>query len=376
MPYGRHHLDQQDIDAVVEVLKSDWLTTGPKIEEFEKTLNQYIGSKNAIAVNSGTSALDIAVAALELPAKSEIITTPLTFAASANCALYNNCVPIFADIQADTFNIDPTEIEKKINKKTKAIIYVDYAGLPCDIKQLREIADSKDIYLIEDAAHALGAEYNRKRTGTFADITEFSFHPVKHITTGEGGALTTENEEIAQKLRLLRTHGIDRSARERFGPDAGYAYDMKMLGRNYRITDIQCALGISQMKKIDRFLQRRKEIARKYTKLLREFLPQVRIQHIPDDRESAWHLFVVLVPNRDKVFNLMRKKGILVNVHYIPTYKFSYYRTNFKIEDKDYPNTERVYAGLLSLPIYYDLNDEDIEFVVRSLGECIKEAKS
>lgn len=369
-------MDQQDIDAVVEVLKSDWLTTGPKIEEFEKTLNQYIGSKNAIAVNSGTSALDIAVAALELPAKSEIITTPLTFAASANCALYNNCVPIFADIQADTFNIDPTEIEKKINKKTKAIIYVDYAGLPCDIKQLREIADSKDIYLIEDAAHALGAEYNRKRTGTFADITEFSFHPVKHITTGEGGALTTENEEIAQKLRLLRTHGIDRSARERFGPDAGYAYDMKMLGRNYRITDIQCALGISQMKKIDRFLQRRKEIARKYTKLLREFLPQVRIQHIPDDRESAWHLFVVLVPNRDKVFNLMRKKGILVNVHYIPTYKFSYYRTNFKIEDKDYPNTERVYAGLLSLPIYYDLNDEDIEFVVRSLGECIKEAKS
>jgi len=260
IPYGSHSIDEDDIRAVTNVLKGDFLTTGPAVQRFESALTSYVHAKYAVAVSSGTAALDIAVAALELPKGSEIITTPFTFAASANCALYNHCMPIFADIDPATYNIDPEQIRKKITKKTKAIIYVDYAGQPCKIKEIREIAEEKNIFLIEDACHALGAEYNGKRIGTFADMSVFSFHPVKHITTGEGGAVTTENEELYGRLKLLRNHGIDKNPSER----VGYSYDMKLLGKNYRITDIQCELGISQFKKADSFLARRGEIAKQY----------------------------------------------------------------------------------------------------------------
>jgi UDP-4-amino-4,6-dideoxy-N-acetyl-beta-L-altrosamine transaminase len=380
LPYGRQFIDDDDINAVVATLKSDWLTTGPKVDEFEKAICDYTGAKHAVAVNSGTSALDIAVAALELPPGSEIITTPFTFAASANCAVYNNCRPVFADIDPKTYNIDPEQVRNKITKKTRAIIYVDYAGQPCDITALGEIAEDKGLFMIEDAAHALGAKYENKKIGSFADMTGFSFHPVKHITTGEGGAVTTDDDKLAEKLRMLRTHGIDKGARERFGPDAGYAYDMKMLGRNYRITDIQCALGISQMKKLDRFIKRRKELAGEYDRVLGDMADDngITTPYVAPNVESAWHLYTILLGrgiSRDMVFTAMRKKGIGVNVHYIPTYKFTYYRKNFPTNDADYPATEDVFSRILTLPLFYGMGDGDVERVAKALKESILEAE-
>ncbi len=254
IPYGRQSIDEDDIEAVAEVLKSDFITTGPKVGEFERSLCRYTGAKYAVAVNSGTSALDIAIQALQMPPGSEIITTPLTFAADANAALYNGCSPVFADISPDTRNIDPADIRRRITKKTKAINFVDYAGHPCEVDEIREIAREHGLYTIDDACHALGAEYKGKKVGSMADMTILSFHPVKHITTGEGGAILTEDKALYDRLKLLRTHGIDRSKETQFGPKAGWAYDMVMLGRNYRITDFQCVLGLSQLKKLDRFV--------------------------------------------------------------------------------------------------------------------------
>lgn len=376
LPYGRQYVDQSDIDAVSKVLEGEYLTTGPKIDEFELQIAKYTNSKFAVAVNSGTSALDIAVGALDLPTGSEIITTPLTFAASANCALYHNHTPIFADIDPQTYNISPSEIEKKITKKTTAIVYVDYAGQPCDIDEIREIAQKYNLYLIEDAAHAFGATYKGKKIGSFANMTEFSFHPVKHITTGEGGAITTDDPTLANKLRLLRTHGIDRSdsARKNFGNPSAYVYDMVTLGRNYRITDIQCALGISQLKKIDLFLNRRKEIAKLYNDLFEE-TDDLITPFVKSDRESAFHLYPILLPkksNRDIIFSKLREMGIGVNVHYIPTYKFTYYKKRFNIKDSLFPNTEEVYSRLLTIPMYYGLTDEEVQFVASSIKSLIK----
>lgn len=373
IPYGRQSVDEHDIAAVVEVLKSDYLTTGPKVAEFEKAVCGYTGAAHAVAVNSGTSALDIAVGALGLPAGSEIITTPLSFAASANCALYNGCTPVFADIERKTHNIDPAQIRKKITPRTKAIVYVDYAGQPCDIDALKEIAKEHKLFLIEDAAHSLGAEYKGKKVGAFADMTCFSFHPVKHITTGEGGAVTTQSGECATRLRMLRNHGIDKAPSER----ASYKYDMLMLGRNYRITDFQCALGISQMGKIEENVLRRNAIAALYAKELAG-VKGVELPFVSQGVRHAWHLYTVLVDakKRDAVFEGMRKRGIGVNVHYIPTYKFSYYRKlGFDASGKDYPVTEEVYSRLLSLPMYYGLGDEDVKKVVGALKESIGEVE-
>ena len=291
IPYGLHQIDEEDIKAVTDVLKSDWITTGPKIDEFEKVVCRYVGTKYGIAVNSGTSALDIAVASFELPKGSEVITTPFTFVATSNAILYNDLMPVFADIRSDTFNIDPDEIRKKITDKTRAIIYVDYAGHPCDIDEIKEIADEYDLYLIEDACHALGAEYKGEKVGNFADITVFSFHPVKHITTGEGGMSITNNEELAEKMKLLRNHGIDKDTQSRFGKIAAYSYDMKLLGRNYRMTDFQAALGISQLQKLDEFIKKRQEIAGIYDEAfddLEQITPQKSKNFIKhSDRKST-----------------------------------------------------------------------------------------
>ncbi|MFH2101055.1 MAG: UDP-4-amino-4,6-dideoxy-N-acetyl-beta-L-altrosamine transaminase [Candidatus Micrarchaeota archaeon] len=368
LPYGLHHIDDDDIAAVVEVLKGSWITTGPKVEEFEKSLCDYVGAKHAVAVNSGTSALDIAVDALDTPPGSEIITTPFTFVASSNCILYNQCKPVFADIEPDTYNISPQEVEKKITGKTKAIIYVDYAGQPCRIKELKEIAEKNDLLLIEDAAHAIGAEYKGKRVGSFADITEFSFHPVKHMTTGEGGACTTESDELLDRMQKLRNHGMDRSVKERFGPNAGYAYDIQMLGRNYRITDFQCALGLSQLKKVDRFIARRQEIAKRYGEEFAK-MDDVAVPFVSPDVRHAWHLYPLLVPERDRFFAEMRKRGIGVNVHYVPAYKFSYYQS-LGIGGH-FPVTEDISSREISLPIFPDMTEDDITRVVNAVREIL-----
>jgi UDP-4-amino-4,6-dideoxy-N-acetyl-beta-L-altrosamine transaminase len=374
LPYALQWIDDEDIEAVVKVLKSDWITTGPKIIEFEKALCSYVNCKHGVAVNSGTAALDIALAASGIES-GEVITTPFTFAATANAILFNRLKPVFADIQKETLNIDPEQIKKKITKKTKAIIYVDFAGQPCDVVQIKEIADDHGLFLIEDAAHALGAEFNGKKIGGYADITEFSFHPVKHITTGEGGMCVTNNLELSKKMSLLRNHGIDRNSRERYGPDADWAYDQIYLSRNYRITDFQAALGISQLNKIERFIRRRKEIVEQYNDAFRS-IPEITTTKENSQSRHVWHLYTVLLEglDRNRFFSLMRKKNIGVNLHYIPVYKHTYY-VNLGVSGKDCPVTEDVFNRIVTLPLFPKMNDEDVTDVIDAVKESITELK-
>ncbi|MDW7726682.1 MAG: UDP-4-amino-4,6-dideoxy-N-acetyl-beta-L-altrosamine transaminase [Candidatus Methanoperedens sp.] len=377
IPYGTQWIDDDDINEVVTVLKSDWITTGPKIKEFEDALCSYLGCSYCVAVNSGTSALDIAVRSLNLPEGSEVITTPFTFVATSNAILYNGLKPVFADICSDTFNIDPEDIRRKITKNTKAIIYVDYAGQPCDIKAIWEIADEFDLYLIEDACHAIGAEYEGMKAGNFADLTIFSFHPVKNITTGEGGAVTTEDEELYKRLSVLRSHGIDKDAQDRYGPDASWAYDMKYLGRNYRITDFQAALGISQLKKLDMFIDKRNELALRYNRLLGD-IDGVTLPITKDNVRHAWHLYTISLDesiNRDDFFKYMRNANIGVNLHYIPVYRHSYYVENFGFDPVDFPGTEDVFKRIITLPLFPKMSEQQVEYVVTSILQAIKHLK-
>jgi len=377
IPYGTQWIDDDDINEVVKVLRSDWITTGPKIKEFEDALCSYIGCRHCVAVNSGTSALDIAVQALEMPDGSEVITTPFTFVATSNAIIYNGLKPVFADICSDTFNIDPEDIRRKITKDTKAIIYVDYAGQPCDIKSILDIADEFDLYLIEDACHAIGAEYDGRKVGNFADLTIFSFHPVKHITTGEGGAVVTDDEGLYERLSLLRSHGIDKDAQDRYGPDASWAYDMKCLGRNYRITDFQAALGISQLKKLDGFVDKRNELALRYQEILGD-IGAVTVPVIKGNVRHAWHLYTILLDEsvkRDEFFKYMRSANIGVNLHYIPVYRHSYYVDNFGFDAGDFPVTEDVFKRIITLPMFPRMSEQQVEYVVTSISQIIEHLK-
>lgn len=365
IPYGHQSIGQDDIDAVVEVLKSDWLTTGPFIEKFEQSLCQYTGARHAVAVNSATSALDIAVQALELPRGSEVISTAFTFAATNNALLYNGLQPVFADILRDTRNIDPEDIKRKITSKTRAIMAVDFAGHPCDLDEIREIADEHDLYFIEDAAHALGAAYKGKKVGTLADITIFSFHPVKPITTGEGGAAMTDDPELAEKLRLLRSHGIRKDCNSTGDAGTSWQYDMLHLGRNYRLTDIQAALGLSQMIKLDTFIKKRNDIACQYQKELSD----CHFIELPAPRKNVlhgWHLYSVLVRNmpRNDLFAYLKNAGIGVNVHYIPTYRFSYYREHVPVTFSNFPVTENLFSRIITLPLHPGMRNQDITHVI------------
>lgn len=375
LPYAHQSISHEDIDAVVKVLKGDWITTGPYIDEFEKSVCDYVGTRFGVAVNSGTSALDIAVASLELEG-GEIITTPFTFAATSNAILFNGLKPVFADIKADTYNIDSQKIREKLTKKTRGIIYVDYAGQPCDIKEIKEIAEEHELYLIEDAAHALGAEYAGRKVGGFADITMFSFHPVKHITTGEGGICVTNNEELTKKMKMLRNHGIDRDAKSRYGSTAKWAYDMRYLSRNYRLTDFQSALGISQLKRIEEFIQRRQEIAKRYNELFKDIF-EVEIPYVKPEVRHVWHLYPILLTkqDRDEFFTEMRRRNIGVNVHYIPVYRHTYY-SRFKINPRDYPVTEDVFHRVITLPMFPAMSDEDVLDVVEATRQSIRKQKN
>lgn len=373
IPYGHQTIDDQDIKSVENVLRSDWLTTGPQVPAFERAITDYVGCRDAIAVNSGTSALDIAVQSLDLPKRSEVITTPFTFAATSNALLYNGLTPVYADIEKETRNIDPDQIRKKITPRTKAILFVDYAGQPCRIDEIREIASEHDLALIEDACHAFGASYQGKKIGSFAaDMTVFSFHPVKPITTGEGGAVVTNDPDLGKKMRLLRTHGIDKDSRSLFGSDAEWAYDMVDLGRNYRMTDIQAALGISQMKKLDVFIAKRNKIARMYTELL-ENVSRIEIPKTEAGILHGWHLYTILLKtiNRNTFFASLKKQGIGVNVHYIPTYHFSYYRRNVPVNPKEYPVTEDVFKRIITIPLSPSLTEEEVLYVAGCIRkEC------
>lgn len=372
IPYGKQTIDEDDIQAVCEVLRSDYLTTGPKIAEFEEIVADYVGAKYAVAVSNGTAALHVACLAAGIGEGDEVITTPITFAASANCVLYCGGTPVFADINSKTYNIDPEDIKCKITSKTKAIIPVHITGQPCDLDAIHAIADDYNLVIIEDAAHALGAEYKGKKIGGLSDMTEFSFHPVKHITTGEGGMVTTNNEKLYERLKMYRTHGITRDESLMFNNEGGWYYEQLELGYNYRITDFQCALGISQMKRIDKFVERRREIAARYDKAFIEVEGIITPDQAAGSKNS-YHLYAIQVTNmpRKDAFDILRAAGLGVNVHYIPVYKHPYYQNN-GYADVCCPNAEALYSRLISLPMYPSLTDEEIEYVINVVSrlEC------
>lgn len=369
IPYGRQSIDENDIKAVEEVLRSDYLTTGPKIEEFERKVAAYTGAKYAVAIANGTAALHAACYAAGIGEGDEVITTPITFAASSNCVLYCGGKPIFADIDEKTYNIFPEDIERKITTDTKAIIAVHFTGQPCEMEKIHNIARKHNLIVIEDAAHALGAQYKGKMVGSISDMTTFSFHPVKHITTGEGGMILTNNDKLYQRLKLFRTHGITRDDKlmtKNVGP---WYYEQLELGFNYRITDIQCALGISQMDKLSEFLNKRKNIAARYNEAFADN-DNIQIPYQESGCDNAWHLYVIRIKNgkRREVFEKLRTAGIGVNVHYIPVYQHPYYR-NHGYKDTICPNAEKYYKECISLPLYPGLKIEEQEYVIKKVLE-------
>jgi perosamine synthetase len=376
IPYGKQFIDDDDIGAVVGVLNSDWLTTGPKVVEFEEALSQYVGSKYAVAVSSGTAALHAAMYALDIGPGDEVIVPPMTFAATCNCVVFQGGTVVFADVLPENLLIDPAEVEKKITDKTKCIIAVDYTGHPCDYDILRAIAQRHDVALVADACHSLGAEYKGRTVGSLGGMNVFSFHPVKHITTGEGGIITTDDIKLANRMRRFRNHGIaiEHHQRQKQGL---WFYEMVDLGYNYRITDIQCALGLSQLKKLSLFLERRREIAKRYDDAFSS-LPQITPLAVRDDVLHAYHLYVLKVnfeaigTDRNTVFRMLREKGIGVNVHYIPVHLHPFYQKKFHTYPGLCPVAEKAYEQILSLPMFPAMTDKDTEDVITAITSLTK----
>jgi len=371
LPYGRHCVDEADIAAVVAALRSDWLTTGPIVDEFETAFAKAVDVPHAVAVSSGTAALHAAAFAASIGPGDEVITTPLTFAATANCVRYLGGTVVFADVRPDTLNLDPAKVEACITSRTRAIITVDYAGQPSDLDELDAVSARHALPLIADASHALGATYRGRPVGGLARMTTFSLHPVKHITTGEGGMITTDDPALATRLRTFRNHGITREHQRR----EDWRYEMAELGYNYRLSDIQSALGLSQLERLPEQIVRRREIATQYTRALAA-LPEIERPVVLADRESAWHLYVVrlrldgLRVGRAEVFRALRGENIGVNVHYIPVPWHPYYeRLGFR--RGGWPVAEDAYERILSLPIFPAMTDADVEDVVHAVEKVL-----
>jgi perosamine synthetase len=375
LPYGRQSLDEGDIQSVVDVLRSDWLTTGPRVEEFEEAFAGYVSARHAVSFSSGTAALHAAAFAAGLKPGDEAITTPITFAATANCVLYQGATPVFADVSSDGLNLDPTEVEQKITPRTRAILPVDYAGHPADLDAMLSLAKKHGLTVIEDASHAVGAEYRGRKIGSIAHMTVFSFHPVKHMTTGEGGMVTTDDDNLSVTLRRFRNHGISSDARRR--QSAGqWHYEMVLLGFNYRLTDIACALGTSQLRKIGSNLARRREIAARYTSAFRG-MRTLRVPTVITEVNSAWHLYPIrlelqeLTCTRSEIFGALRAENIGVNVHYIPVHLHPYYRERFGYGGGEFPVAEDAYSRLISLPMFHGMTDQDVEDVITAVGKVL-----
>lgn len=376
LPYGRQIIDDEDIAAVVAVLHSDWLTTGPALAAFEKDICDFVGAAAGIGVSSGTAALHCAVFAAGIGPGDEVIVPPLTFAATANAVLYQGGIPVFADVEPGTLLLNPEAAERAITPRTKAVIPVDYAGQPCDYDALRQICIRHGLVLIADSCHALGAESGGIRCGSLADITVFSFHPVKHITTGEGGMVVTDNENFAARARLFRNHGIDLSANER-ERKVTWEYRMTELGNNYRLTDLHAALGRTQLQKLPGWLQRRQEIAETYDALFAD-TPQIRPLEKRTNLKHAYHLYVVSVGEGDEpeeirraTFLHMRSHGIGVNVHYLPVHLHPYYQRVLGTRPGLCPVAEQAYHSILSLPMFPGLTDADLNRICETLSAAL-----
>jgi len=375
--YGHQYIDDADIQAVVDVLKSDFLTCGPKIEEAEQKLCEITGAKYAVLISNGTAALHATMFAAGVGSGDEVITTPITFAASANCAFYCGAKPVFADINPETYNIDPACIEEKITGNTKAVVAVDFTGQAVEVDKIRALCDKYNLFFIEDAAHSLGTKYNGKPVGSLADMTEFSFHPVKTCTAGEGGAITTNDEELYKRLVLFRTHGITRSQELMDKPsEGGWYYQQIELGYNYRMTDIQAALLSSQLGKLEMFGKRRKELVRRYDEAFSD-MPEIVVQKEIAESDTVRHLYIIqlnldlLKCSRREVFEALQAEGVGINVHYIPVYSFPYYQ-KLGYEMGCCPNAEALYERIISIPLYYSMTDKEQEKVIAAVKKVLK----
>lgn len=375
IPYGHQTIEEEDIQAVLEVLRSDWLTTGPKVELFENKFAEYVGAKYAVAVSSGTAALHAAMYALNILPGDEVIVPPITFAATANAVVFQRGKPVFSDVQKETLLIDPRLIERHLTSRTKAVVAVDYAGQPCDYDILGEIAARHGLAVVADASHALGSEFKGRKTGSITDLTTFSFHPVKHITTGEGGMVTTDNPEYAERLRVFRNHGITTDHRQRAQQGSWY-YEMVDLGYNYRITDFQCALGLSQLRRLPAWLGRRQEIAARYDRAFSGIAaldPLVLL----DRRTHAYHLYVIclnpdyLNADRNQVFSALREENLGVNIHYIPVHLHPFYRRECGTKPGLCPVAEEMYERIISLPLFHGMTDKQVDTVISSVNKVI-----
>ncbi len=367
IPYGRQEVDQEDIDAVVEVLKSDWLTTGPMVSRFEEAVAKYAGLDHAVAVSNGTAGLHAAMFVVGVGPGDEVILPPMTFVATANAVLYQGGIPVFSDVRGTDLLIDPLQIEEKITSRTKAIIAVDYAGQPCDYDALQDLCQRYDLALIADACHSLGATYGGSPVGRHADLTVFSFHPVKPLTTAEGGMVLTGDAQLAERMRRFRSHGVDTDFQQRLQQGAWH-YDMVDLGYNYRLSDIQCALGLSQLRKLSGWIARRQYLAEYYSNALSCIEGLTPLQCHPD-RGHGYHLYVVRVANgeRDALFKFLRERQIGVNVHYRPVYHHSFYRDYFQRGGQSCPQAEDAFREILTLPLFPGMDESDIDRIVSGI---------
>lgn len=375
IPYGRQHITEEDLSAVREALQGDFLTQGPAIAAFEEAFAHYVGSKYAIALSNGTAALHLSVLALQVKPGSKVITTPITFAASANCVLYCGGEVVFADIDPATGLLDINAVQRLLEASPKGtysgIIPVDFAGNPVNLEAFRALADAHGLWLLEDACHAPGASFidskgteQRCGNGNYADLAIFSFHPVKHIATGEGGMITTNNKELYDRIMMLRTHGITRDPAKMHEHHGGWYHEMQMLGYNYRITDFQCALGSSQLKRANEGLQRRRLIAARYDEAFRG--TAVQTLNTTQGGKHAYHLYVILSERRKELYDYLREKGIFSQVHYIPCHTHPYYRS-LGHKPGDYPLSEAYYSRCLSLPMFPSMSDEEQEYVIQTV---------
>lgn len=375
LPYGKQWIDNEDIKAVTDVLKSDFITTGPAISQFEKEIAEFVGAKYAVAFSSGTAALHAACFAAGIKENDEVITTPMTFAASSNCILYVGGQPVFADIDSKTYNISPESIKSLLTEKTKAIITVDFTGQPAEYDEIISLAKKNGLIIIDDAAHALGATYKDRHIGSIGDMTMFSFHPVKHITTGEGGIITTSNADYYEKLLLFRSHGITRDSLKLKNNQGPWYYEMQELGYNYRMTDIQAALGSSQLKKLNTFLKKRREYAKKYNDAFAE-IDALITPYQQHECNSSWHLYIVrldmekLNVNRKEIFKALQKENIGVNVHYIPVHLHPFYQ-KLGYGKGLCPQAEKLYEEIITLPLFPAMSEQDLHDVIAGVKKVI-----
>ena len=374
IPFHRPYITKSEIDAVKDTLKSGWLTMGPKTIEFEEEFRKYIGCKNTVALNSCTAALHLALEAIGLRQGDEVITSPFTFAATGEAICYFKARPVFVDIERDTCNINVNKIEEKITKKTRAIIPVHYGGQPCDMDEILEIARRYNLFVIEDAAHALPSFYEGKKIGTIGDITCFSFYATKPLATGEGGMLCTDNEEWAERIRCMRLHGIGKDAWRRYSKEGSWYYEVSMLGYKYNMTDIQAALGIEQLKKLDFMYKKRKRIAKRYTEAFKD-IKEIITPSIKGNGDTSWHLYSIKLRTkgiRNSFIEGLKEKGIGTSVHFIPLYRFPFYKESFRYDPSDFPDCEWVYERAVSLPIYPGMTDKEVEYVIENIMDVVK----